>query len=176
MTPVRFRYNLTAAYHISNTSGLRSLPSPLYVGGSFSFAANLVVVPTPCSGGSRSGGPAGPASAMSSLVSLSLSLLELSGSGGGAGSPFFLGVDGNSPGLVAVSFSSSFADSASTVCAASLDSCQAASSISNCFAAFCCSRRALSFKDFSDGFVSSPREISLPDLVLRFEMVSSLTC
>jgi len=175
VTPVRFRYNRTEVYHVSKASSLRSFPSPLKVGGWCSFAANLVVLSSTGSGGGG-GGSAGPASNIFSLSSLSLSLLELSGSGGGAGSPFFLGVDGNSPGLVAVSFSSSFADCVSTSCASSLDRCRAAPSISNCLLAFFCSLRALSLKDFSVGLVSSSREISLPVLVFRFEMVSSLTC
>ena len=138
MTPVRFMYNRTKVYYISNPSSLRSSPSPLKVGGWCTFAANMVVI-----SGTRSeedaGGSDGSASDMLSLPSLSLSLLELSRSGCGAGSPFFLDVNGNSPGLVAVSFSSSFANSVSTSCASSLDSCRAALSISNCLLAFFCS-------------------------------------
>ena len=175
MTPVRFRYDQTEVYHVSKASSLRSSSSPLKIGGWWSFAANLVILSsTGCGGGA--GGSSGPAFDILSLLSLSLSVLEVSGSGGGAGSPCFLGVDGNSPGLVAVSFSSSLADSVSTTCTSSLDSCQAASSISNCVVAFFCSLRALSLKDFSVGLVSSAREISLPVLVFRFERVSSLTC
>ena len=107
---------------------------------------------------------------------VTLSQLELSGSGGADGSPCFLGVDGNSRVLVTVSFSSSFADYASTTCTSSLDSCPAASSISNYLLAFFYSLGALSLKDFSVGLVSSSRDISLPVLVCTFEMMSSLTC
>jgi len=175
MTPVRFWFNQTEVYHVSKASSLRSSPSPLKVGGWCSFAANLVVLSSALSGGGA-GGSAGPASDMLSLLSLSLSLLELSVSGGGAISPFFSGVDRNSPGLVSVSFSNAFADSVSTTGASSLDSCQAASSISNCLLTLFCSLRAFSLKDFSVCLVSSSREISLPVLVFRFETVSSLTC
>ena len=135
MTPVRFRYNRTEVYHVSKAASLRLSPLILKVAGWCSFAANLVVLSSTGSGGGA-GGSASPASDMMSLLSLSLSLLELSGSRGGAGSPFFLGVDRNSHCLVAVSFSRSFADSVSTTCALSLDSCRAGSSISNCLLAF----------------------------------------
>ena len=84
----------------------------------------------------RAGEAAGPSSDIFSLVSLGLSLLELSGAGGGSGSPYFLGLDGNSLGLLALSFCTSFADSVSTTCALSLDSCHRALSISNSLLSF----------------------------------------
>jgi len=103
-------------------------------------------------------------------------VLSSTGCGGDAGSPCFFALNGNSPGLVAVSFSSYFADLGSTTSTSSQDTWQAALSISKCLLVFFCSLRALSLIDFSVDLVSSSGQISLPVLVFRFKIVSMLTC
>ena len=175
VTPLRFRYNRTELYHLSNASGLRSSPTPVnFVGaGGVKFICAVMV-----------GGFAGGGCASSDILSsLSLLLLELLSSGSllAASAFCFAGVFGKVPGVLVAAFSASLADSLRTFRASSLSSCLAASSISNCLVArvVSCSASYLAFASRYAfvGLDSSSRETSLPPLVRRGSMLPfSLTC
>jgi len=120
-------------YHLSNTSGLRSSPSPV------NFLDDGTLILSLGKGSSTGAGADPPAPSL--LLDMSseslLQLLELSGSPAGAvtGSLLvdsFCGESGNPSGVTVAVFASSVADSARSRCALSLASCLPASSIENC--------------------------------------------
>jgi len=120
--------------HLSNTSGLRSSPSPV----NFFGDSTLILSLGKGTGTGEGADPPAPSPWSDMLSGSLLLLLELSGSPASAATGAlladpFCGESENPPRVTVATFTNSVADSARSRCVLSLASSLAASSIENCF-------------------------------------------